>query len=118
MSDQGSHWAYQAREPIGRMKRLVSWRFSITVPALAPVKLDCSPVSKVYLNIEKCYAFVEFNSIELTTALGQQLFVSVVPTITAPKPFLWAALGQHHLSTLAYWEVWEEVALVDLERFL
>jgi splicing factor U2AF subunit len=43
----------------------------IVCKALAPVKLDCSPVSKVYLNIEKCYAFVEFNSIELTTACMQ-----------------------------------------------
>jgi splicing factor U2AF subunit len=43
----------------------------IVSKALAPVKLNNPPVSKVYLNVEKCYAFVEFNSIELTTACMQ-----------------------------------------------
>ncbi len=43
----------------------------IVLRALVPTKLNCPPVSKVYLNVEKCYAFVEFNSIELTTACMQ-----------------------------------------------
>lgn len=43
----------------------------IVCKAMAPVTLECPPVNKVYLNIEKCYAFVEFNSIELTTACMQ-----------------------------------------------
>lgn len=40
----------------------------IVTRALAPVRLDGPPVLKVYLNTEKCYAFVEFPSIELCTA--------------------------------------------------
>jgi splicing factor U2AF subunit len=40
----------------------------IVTRALAPVRPDTLPVQKVYLNTEKCYAFVEFSTIELTTA--------------------------------------------------
>lgn len=35
---------------------------------LAPQKTNGPPCIKVYLNVEKCYAFVEFMSIELATA--------------------------------------------------
>jgi splicing factor U2AF subunit len=40
----------------------------VVTRALAPVRPDGPPVVKVYLNTEKCYAFVEFSSIELCTA--------------------------------------------------
>jgi splicing factor U2AF subunit len=40
----------------------------IVTRALAPVRPDSPPVVKVYLNTEKCYAFVEFGTVELTTA--------------------------------------------------
>eukprot|EP01040_Poterioochromonas_malhamensis_P001133 gene1133-1202_t len=39
--------------------------------ALPPGIFDGRPVTKVYLNTEKCYAFVEFPSIELATACMQ-----------------------------------------------
>lgn len=43
----------------------------VVTRALAPTRLDGPPVQKVYLNTEKCYAFVEFGTIELTTACMQ-----------------------------------------------
>jgi len=39
--------------------------------AMAPARTDGPPVIKIYLNVEKCYAFVEFSTIELTTAAMQ-----------------------------------------------
>lgn len=39
--------------------------------AMLPARSDGPPVIKIYLNVEKCYAFVEFNTIELTTAAMQ-----------------------------------------------
>uniref|UniRef100_A0A7S3GNQ6 RRM domain-containing protein n=1 Tax=Spumella elongata TaxID=89044 RepID=A0A7S3GNQ6_9STRA len=39
--------------------------------ALHPARTEGPPVIKIYLNVEKCYAFVEFGSIELTTAAMQ-----------------------------------------------
>lgn len=39
--------------------------------ALYPTIPRSDPVIKIYLNTEKCYAFVEFDSIELTTACMQ-----------------------------------------------
>jgi splicing factor U2AF subunit len=43
----------------------------VVTRALLPARLDGPPVIKIYLNIEKCYAFVEFATIELTTACMQ-----------------------------------------------
>jgi len=43
----------------------------IVTRALLPVRLNDPPVVKVYLNAEKVYAFVEFQTIELTTACMQ-----------------------------------------------
>ena len=43
----------------------------VVARALAPARLDGPPVVKVYLNLEKCYAFVEFTTIELCTACMQ-----------------------------------------------
>jgi splicing factor U2AF subunit len=39
--------------------------------AIAPARLDAPPVLSVYINREKCFAFVELTSIELTTACCQ-----------------------------------------------
>ncbi len=39
--------------------------------ALAPNRMDGQPVLGVYLNLEKCYAFIELPSVELTTACMQ-----------------------------------------------
>ena len=43
----------------------------IVTRALLPVRLNDPPVVKVYLNSEKVYAFVEFQTVELTTACMQ-----------------------------------------------
>jgi len=43
----------------------------IVKKALYPATVEGGPVVKIYLNVEKCYAFVEFASIELTTACMQ-----------------------------------------------
>lgn len=43
----------------------------VVTRALLPMRLPEPPVVKVYLNVEKVYAFVEFTSIELTTACLQ-----------------------------------------------
>jgi splicing factor U2AF subunit len=43
----------------------------IVTRALYPAVIEGGPVVKIYLNVEKCYAFVEFATIELTTACMQ-----------------------------------------------
>jgi splicing factor U2AF 65 kDa subunit len=43
----------------------------IVTRALLPTRLDEPPVVKVYLNADKCFAFIEFTTIELTTACMQ-----------------------------------------------
>ena len=43
----------------------------VVTRALLPVRLNDPPVVKVYINAEKVYAFVEFQTIELTTACMQ-----------------------------------------------
>jgi splicing factor U2AF subunit len=50
----------------------ISSYFNDTIAlALAPKRLDSSPVLSVYINKEKCFAFVELSSVELTTACCQ-----------------------------------------------
>lgn len=43
----------------------------IILRAMAPVRPSSVPVIKTYMNVEKCYAFVEFCTVELTTACIQ-----------------------------------------------
>lgn len=50
----------------------ISSYFNDTISlALAPQRLSSNPVLSVYINKEKCFAFVELTSVELTTACCQ-----------------------------------------------
>ena len=55
----------------------------VVTRALLPARLDGPPVIKIYLNIEKCYAFVEFATIELTTACMQLDGIKFDPEVVA-----------------------------------
>lgn len=57
--------------PQATEEELLNFFNDVVLKALYPVVPEKPPVTKIYLNIEKCYAFVEFDSIELTTACMQ-----------------------------------------------
>lgn len=72
--DPGAHTKHARRIYVGGIppnstENEISKFFNdIICDGVAPVQLDQLPVLSVYLNLDKCFAFVELSSIELTTA--------------------------------------------------